>query len=219
MHLDDQIISSYLDNEVSSPWKEQFEEHVQWCQSCQARLEEARHLKTVIDNAVLPQKNIEASQTRVLNYIEKNTLKKKKPLFKAILSNLGLKKIIWPAFAAAVTFCFCLIVFAPFKGSEAIQNPLTIPSLAIENIIPVRASDNYTTGKSLSDYSLEDIMQYLDKEGYDISISPKAIQPITVEEPEIGSTKIFLGTGPNAFLLNQQEFELFKTKLAFKFQY
>ena len=129
------------------------------------------------------------------------------------------KKVFWPVLSAAVTFCFCMIIFTPFSNSAVIPAQIEAPSLSISNITPVRSSDNYTTGKSLSDYSLEDILQYLDKEGYDISISPKAIQPIAVEEPEIGTTKIFLGTGPNAFLWNQQEFELFKTKLAFKFSY
>lgn len=218
MHLDDQIISSYLDNEVLSPWKEQLEEHVQWCPACQKQLEEARHLKTVIDNAVLPQENIKASQTRVLSYIEKNILRKKRASFRAIIAKPAFKKVFWPVLSAAVTFCFCLIIFSPEQSPNLIQKTPENISLSIESITPVRASDNYTTGKSLNDYSLEDIIRYLDKAGYDVSISTKGIKPLT-EEPEVGTAKIFMGTGPQALLQNQSDFELFKMKFAFLFNY
>ena len=218
MHLDDQIISSYLDNEVSSPWKEQLEEHIEWCPACQKQLEEARHLKTVINNAVLPQENIEASQKRVFSYIEKNILKKKKAPFKAIIVKPSFKKVFWPVLSAAVTFCFCLIIFNPGQSLNLIQKTPENISLSIESITPIRASDNYTTGKSLNDYSLEDIIQYLDKEGYDVSISTKGIKPL-VKEPEVGTTKVFMGTGPRALLQNQSDFELFKMKFAFLFNY
>ena len=217
MHLDDQIISSYLDNEVSSPWKEQLEEHIEWCPACQKQLEEARHLKNIINNAVLPQESIEASQKRVLNYIEKNILKKKKASLRTVITKPVFKRIFWPVLSAAMTFCFCLIIFSPGQSSSLIQKTPENISLSIESITPVRASDNYTTGKSLSDYSLEDIMQYLDKKGYDVNISTKGIKPLA--EPEIGTTKIFMGTGPQALIQSQSDFELFKMKFAFLFNY
>jgi hypothetical protein len=53
------------------------------------------------------------------------------------------------------------------------------PIVDMENIIPVRASDNYSTSQSLKNYSLEDIIKYLDSCGYDVSIKLKVIEPIT----------------------------------------
>ena len=48
----------------------------------------------------------------------------------------------------------------------------------MENITPVRLSDNYTTNETLERYSLDDILKYLDEKGYDVSIKVKSIKPL-----------------------------------------
>lgn len=183
MHLDDQLINSYLDNEVSNPWKSQVEAHLEWCETCRERVRELESLKARIQDAGLSQEAIKTSQNRVLRFLENNRFKKEQKSFIGRFRELLGKKILWPVYSAMATFCVCLLIFLPMK-SKVIQVPDTPSVVSLDQIRPVRASDNYTTGKTLSQYSLEEILEYLDASGYEVDIKVKGITPLEPEEPE-----------------------------------
>lgn len=180
MCLDDQIITSYLDDELTKPWKAQFEEHISWCPVCQQRVEQLKALKQKTQEAVLEDSAIARSQDRVSKYLEKNILTSKRRTFKHMIKSLPSKKAFWPMLAAAITFCFCLIIFPDkaITGNSVLSETAAPISLNLDNITPVRLSDNYTTSSALSNYSLEEILQYLDDSGYEVNISVKSIAPI-----------------------------------------
>lgn len=181
---DEQILNEYIDGELESPWKDQIEEHLDWCEGCKKRLETIKSIRKVVQNSVLSDKNIEYSQDRVMRYLNANVLNKEKHTWLQKLHKIVSKKVLLPICSAAVTFCFCLIIFNTGGNKDIISVQETPSVLSIENITAVRSSDSYTTTKSLNDYSLEDIIQHLDKMGYDVTISNKGIVPLDYEEKE-----------------------------------
>ena len=200
MCLEDQTISSYLDNELSDPWRAQVEEHISWCPACQKRFDQLKELKQKTQDAVLNEENIARSQDRVSRYLENNILNSRKRTLKHTVKGLTSKKFFWPSLAAAITFCFCLIIFQPEgKISQSIAPDMNMPvTLNLDNVTPVRLSDNYTTTETLSKYSLEEILQYLDSSGFDVTLTTKALAPIKEPETEpfrISPTMTF-GQGP-----------------------
>ena len=182
MCVDDQLLSAYIDGELSEPWKSQINEHVEWCEACKKRLGDMRGLHTIVHNAMLDDESVGYSQNRVMKYLNSNVLNKEKHTWKQKVHNFVSKKVLLPICTAVLSFCFCLIIFTSPDKMKEIAPTDAVSSLTIENITPVRLTDNYTTIQSLSNYSLEDIMEYLDAMGYDVSISMKGISPIPIDE-------------------------------------
>jgi len=178
MCVDDQILSSYIDGELSEPWRTQVEEHLDWCEACKSRYETIKAVHDKMEESVLDDSSIGYSQNRVMRYLNANVLNKPKHTWLQKLHKIVSKKVLLPICSASLTFCFCLIIFnSPEKVNE-IAPIETAPSLAIENITPVRLTDNYTTSETLEKYSIDDILKYLDEKGYDVSISVKSIKPL-----------------------------------------
>ena len=178
MCLDDQIISEYIDGELSEPWKSQLEEHLDWCESCKSRLRSLEAIKADMKESALEDSQVGYSQNRVMRYINANVLNQPKHTLLQKVHNFVSKRVFLPICTAVVTFCFCLIVFTSPEKVEEIVPTVGIPSLSIESITPVRLSDNYTTSQSLENYSIDEILRYLDDSGYDVTISVKSIKPI-----------------------------------------
>lgn len=182
MCVDDQILSSYIDGELSEPWKSQIEEHLEWCEACRIRYEKLKKLNEITKSAVLDDSDIGLSQNRVMKYLNANVINKEKHTWLQKLHKIVSKKVLLPICSAALTFCFCLIVFtSPEKVNEIAPETIS-PNLSIESITPVRTSDNYTTTNTLSKYSLEEIIQYLDSEGYDVTVTYKPLIGLNIEE-------------------------------------
>lgn len=181
MCLDDQIISEYIDGELDEPWKSQVMEHLSWCESCKSRYNDIKSLQESIKGSVLDDDAISRSSKRVMRYMESNVIDKPKHTYIQKIRNFFSKKVVMPICAAALTFCFCMIIFngSPEDGALIVDTPSV--SLNIDNVVPVRTSDNFTTSQTLKDYSLEDIIKYLDDSGYDVTISPKVLSPIEME--------------------------------------
>ena len=78
MCLDDQILNTYLDNELTEPWKSQVEEHLSYCPSCRTRYQNLLQVSDAIRPAALTEEEIQPHQDRVLSMIEKNYLSKGK---------------------------------------------------------------------------------------------------------------------------------------------
>ena len=78
MCLDDQILNTYLDNELAEPWKSQVEEHLSYCSSCRTRYQNLLKISDAVKSAELTADEIQPHQDRVLSMIEKNYLSKGK---------------------------------------------------------------------------------------------------------------------------------------------
>ena len=67
MCLDDQILNTYLDKELSEPWKSQVEEHLSYCQSCRTRYQNFLKISDAVKSAELTADEIQPHQDRVLS--------------------------------------------------------------------------------------------------------------------------------------------------------
>jgi len=182
MCLDDQILSTYLDDELSEPWKSQVEEHLSYCPSCRARYQKLTKLRNTVKAAVLTDDEIAPRQERVLSMIEKNYLNKKtKQSFWKKHFRVSSPQLIGVAAAFVVVFIGSWSIFGGNKN-DAIPLPELNTTIDLKNITPVRSTDNATTSKSLESYSLEEILKNLDARGYDVDIRLKSIQPLALEK-------------------------------------
>ena len=181
MCVDDQILSSYIDGELSEPWRAQIEEHLEWCDACRLRYNTIKGLHEKVEESVISDDSIGLSQNRVMRYLNANVLNKKRHTWIQKLHMLINRRFLIPVCTAAVTFCFCLIFLNPSGKVDDLSVGSSYSSLSIDNIVPVRLSDNYTTSQSIENYSLEEIIRYLDESGYDVTIRSKGIQPIRTE--------------------------------------
>ena len=182
MCLDDQILNTYVDGELEEPWKSQVEEHLSYCNSCRNRCASLKELSDRVKDAALSQSEIDTRKDRVMSVLEKNYLNKKKGLFRNRIF-----KFTFPQMAIGTAAAFVIVFVGSFAlGSRSGKSDIIpVPEIGyavdINNITPVRASDNATTAKSLESYSLDEILKNLDARGYDVDIRLKSIQPVTFE--------------------------------------
>ena len=185
MCLDDQILNTYLDGELTEPWKSQVEEHLSYCPSCRTRYQNLLSIKGAMKNAELSDEEIQPRMDRVLSMIEKNYLSKKKgkQSFLRRTFKLTAPQLIGVAAAFVVVFVGS---WAVFGGNGSSDNAIPLPdvntSIDLTNITQTRSSDNATTSKSLENYSLDEILKNLDARGYDVDIRLKSIQPLSLEK-------------------------------------
>ena len=187
MCLDDQILNTYLDGELTEPWKSQVEEHLSYCSSCRTRYQNLLSIKGAMKNAELSDEEIQPRKDRVLSMIEKNYLSKNKgkQSFLRRTLKLTVPQLIGVAAAFVVVFVGSWAVFGGNGGSNnAIPLPDVSTSIDATNITPTRSSDNSTTSKSLENYSLDEILKNLDARGYDVELKVKSIQPLSLDKAE-----------------------------------
>ena len=185
MCLDDQILNTYIDGELSEPWKSQLEEHLSYCSSCRTRYQNLLSIKGAMKNAELSDEEIQPRMDRVLSMIEKNYLAKGKSRqsFLRRTFKLTAPQLIGVAAAFVVVFVGSWAVFGGNgRNDNAIPLPDVSTSIDATNITPTRSSDNSTTSKSLESYSLDEILKNLDARGYDVELKVKSIQPLSLEK-------------------------------------
>ena len=187
MCLDDQILNTYLDGELTEPWKSQVEEHLSYCSSCRTRYQNLLSIKGAMKNAELSDEEIQPRMDRVLSMIEKNYLSKNKgkQSFLRRTFKLTAPQLLGVAAAFVVVFVGSWAVFGGNgRNDNAIPLPDVSTSIDATNITPTRSSDNSTTSKSLENYSLDEILKNLDARGYDVELKVKSIQPISLEKAD-----------------------------------
>jgi anti-sigma factor ChrR (cupin superfamily) len=184
MCLDDQILSTYLDGELTEPWKSQVEEHLSYCAGCKERYEKLQSLRNTVKSAILTDEEIAPRQEKVLALIEKNKLSKKpsKLSFLKKRFNVSTPQIIGVAAAFVVVFIGSWAVFGGSSKDNKISLPDVSTTIDLKNITPVRSTDNTTTSKTLESYSLDEILKNLDARGYDVDIKLKSIQPLSLDK-------------------------------------
>ena len=185
MCLDDQILNTYLDGELTEPWKSQVEEHLSYCPSCRTRYQNLLSIKGAMKSSELSDEEIQPRMDRVLTMIEKNYLSKKRGKQSLLRRTFKLTapQLIGVAAAFVVVFVGS---WAVFGGNGSSDNAIPLPdvntSIDLTNITQTRSSDNATTSKSLENYSLDEILKNLDARGYDVDIRLKSIQPLSLEK-------------------------------------
>ena len=185
MCLDDQILNTYLDNELTEPWKSQVEEHLSYCPSCRTRYQNLLQVSDAIRAAALTEEEIQPHQDRVLSMIEKNYLSKgksKKSFLRRTFKVSG-PQLIGVAAAFVVVFVGSWAVLGNNGSSDgSIILPDVNTTIDLNNITQARSSDNATTSKSLENYTLDEILKNLDARGYDVDIRLKSIQPLSLDK-------------------------------------
>ena len=185
MCLDDQILNTYLDNELTEPWKSQVEEHLSYCPSCRTRYQNLLQVSDAIRSAALTEEEIQPHQDRVLSMIEKNYLSKgksKKSFLRRTFKVSG-PQLIGVAAAFFVVFVGSWAVLGNNGSSDgSIILPDVNTTIDLNNITQARSSDNATTSKSLENYTLDEILKNLDARGYDVDIRLKSIQPLSLDK-------------------------------------
>ena len=185
MCLDDQILNTYLDNELTEPWKSQVEEHLSYCPSCRTRYQNLLKVSSAIRSSELTEEEIRPHQDRVLSMIEKNYLSKAKgkKSFLRRTFKLSAPQLLGVAAAFVVVFVGSWAVFGNNGSSDGtILLPDVNTTIDLNNITQTRSSDNATTSKSLENYSLDEILKNLDARGYDVDIRLKSIQPLSLDK-------------------------------------
>ncbi len=192
MCLDDQILNTYLDGELDEPWKSQVEEHLSYCTGCKIRYNSLKKLRDTVKTAALTQEEIQPHQDRVLAVLEKNYLNKpakKKFMGKEI--KFTVPQFMGVAAAFVIVFAGALSLFGN-RASSSIPLPDVSSPINLENITPVKATESVSSAKTLDDFTLDEILKYLDGKGYSVDIHLKSIQPIeqtvveeVVEEPVV----------------------------------
>ncbi len=184
MCLDDQILNTYLDGELTEPWKSQVEEHLSYCTSCRTRYQNLMKVSEAVKSAELTDEEIQPRKDRVLSMIEKNYLSKnKKKSFLHKTFKLSAPQMVGVAAAFVVVFVGSWAVFGNNGGSD---NTILLPdvntTIDLNNITQTRSSDNATTSKSLENYSVDEILKNLDARGYDVEVRLKSIQPLSLDK-------------------------------------
>lgn len=176
MCIDDQMLSAYLDGELSEPFCSQVEEHVGYCQACKERLGQLKALSLRIKDAAVPAEQLLGNKDKVFGLLEQKCFSSKRRNFFRRKIEMGLPSMITAA--AAVIFIF--VGSFVFFGTNQSQTEEILPSFAVradaQNVQFVSQKK-----EGLDNYTLEEILQYLDQKGYSVDLTLKGITPM--EEP------------------------------------
>lgn len=185
MCLDDQILNTYLDGELTEPWKSQVEEHLSYCSSCRTRYQNLMKVSAAVKSAELSDEEIQPRKDRVLSMIEKNYLSKGKGKKSFLHKTFKLTAPQMVGVAAAFVVVF-VGSWAVFGNNSASDNQILLPDVTttidLNNITQTRSTDNAATSKSLENYSVDEILKNLDARGYDVEVRLKSIQPLSLDK-------------------------------------
>ena len=177
MCIDDQLLSAYLDGELQEPFRSQVEEHIGYCQACAERLEEMRRQAQDLRDAAFDRVALEANKDKVWQKLDGKFFQEdgKKSRFRRKIE-LSLPGFITAAAAVVFIFVGSFIFF----GNNDQQTDELLPSFSVhadaQNVQFVSQKAD-----SLDNYTLEEILSYLDSKGYDVDISIKGLSPIGEE--------------------------------------
>jgi predicted anti-sigma-YlaC factor YlaD len=176
MCLDDALLNSYLDGELLEPWKTQVEEHLSYCNGCQMRLEQLSVLNDKIKSATISDDEINMRGERVMTFFDKNRFgkPKKQNIFRRKIQLNLVPALITSAAAFVVVFIGSFVLF----GTNNQQTSEILPEvmLPIESSQVQQVSNEMKT--SLDDFSLSEIIHYLDSQGYAVTLEVKTVEPI-----------------------------------------
>ena len=141
-----QMISLYHDRELSSPWKEKMEAHLDSCEECRAILASYRRLETDLEN--LPVETIEAAGERVWNKLLPLAGRDSLPVRRTRV-RVWNRNVTLPLPAVAAAAVFVIVLFVAFFTMGGKTQPLSLPydSMAVMGLddwgtIPIQQDMN-----------------------------------------------------------------------------
>jgi len=188
MCLDDQVLSTYIDGELAEPWKTQVEEHLLHCTICKSRFNQLKDLGNDIKSARLREEEFTVQRDRIWQYLEKNCVAVVKERF--IEKRLSFKAPVFVAAAAAFAILFSAGIYFAANSNKDIIPEIPVVSGQVDtetsnSIVAVRATDSAPAAMSLQDLTIEEILQLLDDRGFEVDLSLKSVEPLTVSLPVI----------------------------------
>ena len=176
MCIDDQMLSAYLDGDLKEPYNAQVKEHLSYCQACRERLEDFKRLSDDVKSLKLDESEVNRNKDRIFSLLDKKYFQSgNKVSFIRRRLEISLPSLITAA--AAVVFIF--IGGFMFFGTSSEQTEDILPSFAMQADSTNVHYVSDTAG--LENYTLEEILQYLDSKGYNVDISIKGLQPLETE--------------------------------------
>lgn len=177
MCIDLQMLSAYLDGELKEPYCTQVEEHLLHCATCRSLLKDMERLSDVVKSDSFSTDELNRNKEAIYKKLD-NKLFEGKNRISIFRRKIQVNIPTMIASVAAATFIF-VGGFALF-GNDASQTSDVLTSFNVDaNKDNVRLVSNTD---SLDNYSLEEILQYLDSKGYNVDISIKGLQPLSVPE-------------------------------------
>ncbi|MBN2860699.1 MAG: zf-HC2 domain-containing protein [Sphaerochaetaceae bacterium] len=175
MCLDDQILNTYLDDELVEPWKTQVIEHLKYCSACSTRYEQLKAVHTMVSTSRLKDEQVDASKDKIYAYLENRYLKKEKKI-KFLHRDFRVKTsaVIGVAAAFVLMFVGALTLNSPTLNEENVIIPQVVDSQG-QGAMQVRATENLAASQVLSNLSLEEILSYLDQKGYEVDLKLKSV--------------------------------------------
>ena len=174
MCIDLQMLSAYMDGELKEPYRTQVEEHLEHCAACRNLLEGMRALDKKLEKDTFSSDELNRNKDAIFKKLDyKFFTEGRKVSFFRRKIQMSVPAAITAAAAAVFIFVGGFALF----GSNTKETNDILPSFAVnaesENVRLV------SQGKtSLEDYTLEEILQYLDSKGYQVDISIKGLQPL-----------------------------------------
>ncbi len=182
MCLDDQILNTYLDGELTEPWRTQVEEHLTYCVACKTRFEQLSSLHTMVSKARLAEDEIAPHEDNVLQFIEKNYMEKKN---KVGFFHRDFRIKTPTLLTVAAAFIFVLVGALMINPNPQSPSEELIPRVLLNEegtVVQVRATEGLAASQVLENFPLEEILKYLDSRGYEVDLRLKGIVPIDGEE-------------------------------------
>lgn len=185
MCIDLQMLSAYMDGELKEPYRTQVEEHLEHCATCRNILGNMKSLDRTIQSDSFSNSEIERNKDVIFKKLDNKFFSNGNKI-SFFRRRIQMKVPTAIASAAAATFIF-VGAFVLF-GTNSSETSDILPSF---NVNAESENVRYVSNKeSLDNYSLEEILQYLDSKGYNVDISIKGLQPLEVTEltqPDEGS--------------------------------
>ena len=173
MCIEDQMLYSYLDGELKEPFKSEVSEHLSYCQACRERLNDFKNISDKVKSLKVDESVLKRNKDKIFSLLEDKYFNsnEKKSFFRRKIE-MSLPSLITAA--AAVIFIF--VGGFMFFGSNAAQTEQILPSFSVHaNSENVQFVSQRTRG-SLDQYSLDEIVSYLDGLGYDVEITLKNVE-------------------------------------------
>ena len=176
MCIDSQMLSAYLDGELKEPYKAQVEEHLEHCAACRRHLEEMMALDRRIREADFPDELLLRSKDRIFGLLDSKYFQNgRKVSFMRRRLEISLPSLI----TAAAAVVFIIIGGFIFFGAYPEQTEDILPSFQLQ--ADPGSVHFVSDSSSLDNFTLEEILQYLDSKGYNVDISIKGLQPLETE--------------------------------------
>lgn len=173
MCIDLQMLSAYMDGELKEPYRTQVEEHLEHCGACRNLLDNMKALDERVTKDTFSEAELNRNKDAIFKKLDAKYFGEGKHVS---FFRRRIQVSVPAAITAAAAAVFIFVGGFAFFGSNVNETNDILPSFSVN-----AESDNVrlvSSKSSLDDYTLEEILQYLDGKGYQVDISIKGLQPL-----------------------------------------